>query len=449
MKSEPVSIMDGFQASDNGEVRECTGGKPARPQSGLPGAVVMNMCYTGLGIARSLGEHGVPVTGLSAMRGIYGNFTRYAKIRRCPDSKHDPKGLLDYMLDLGTRADHKQIIFPTRDHDLVFLDRFRSELKPYFAVMIPSPQCLRACLDKWETYRFARRANVPAPGCWKIESLENLEATIGGDLRFPCVLKPLAAYHWRGSETWNRVGERKAICVQSAGELRREYATVSSAEPRALIQEFVPGSDDQLFVAACYLDDHSTLRAGFTAQKLVQVPEGFGTGCIIQAVNRPDLLATAVRLLQEIRFTGIAEVEFKWDARSGEYLLIEVNPRPWDQHRLGLASGTDVIWHAYCTAAGLPGAPARGKYEDCRWVADDVLLLAVLRAVWRRNGNAKQLWRATRGRRMYGIWQWNDPLPFFTGLGAAVWSLTRALAKRAASGSVVPISRRFLGKDVS
>ena len=31
-----------------------------------PPAVVLNMFYTGLGIARSLGEQGIPVIGLSA-----------------------------------------------------------------------------------------------------------------------------------------------------------------------------------------------------------------------------------------------------------------------------------------------------------------------------------------------------------------------------------------------
>jgi hypothetical protein len=43
-----------------------------------PPAIVMNMFYTGLGIARSLGERGVPVVGLTARRGAYGNWTRYA-----------------------------------------------------------------------------------------------------------------------------------------------------------------------------------------------------------------------------------------------------------------------------------------------------------------------------------------------------------------------------------
>ena len=54
-----------------------------------PVAVVMNMFYTGLGIARSLGEQGIRVIGLTAHRGIYGNFTRYATLRACPDSRED------------------------------------------------------------------------------------------------------------------------------------------------------------------------------------------------------------------------------------------------------------------------------------------------------------------------------------------------------------------------
>ena len=33
-----------------------------------PTAIVMNMFYTGLGIARSLGAQGIPIVGLSAVR---------------------------------------------------------------------------------------------------------------------------------------------------------------------------------------------------------------------------------------------------------------------------------------------------------------------------------------------------------------------------------------------
>src|SRR5271167_2758087 len=91
-------------------------------------AVVMNMSYTGLGIARSLGERGVSVIGLSAQPRLCGNFTRYAKVLRCPDSRHEPEALLHFLLTLGPELGRGSVIFPTRDDDVLFLDRYRDKL---------------------------------------------------------------------------------------------------------------------------------------------------------------------------------------------------------------------------------------------------------------------------------------------------------------------------------
>src|SRR5437867_4616910 len=90
-----------------------------------PTAIVMNMFYTGLGIARSLGEHGIPVVGLTAQHRIYGNFTRHAKVVFCADSRREPEALVAYLVKLGQELGNRAVIFPTRDDDLVFLDRFR------------------------------------------------------------------------------------------------------------------------------------------------------------------------------------------------------------------------------------------------------------------------------------------------------------------------------------
>src|SRR5205085_4489185 len=91
-----------------------------------PTAVVMNMFHSGLGIARSLGERAVPVVGLTAKRGVYGNATRYAKVILCPDSRSEPEALLERLLKMKPEIG-QGVIFPTRDDDVVFLDRFRDE----------------------------------------------------------------------------------------------------------------------------------------------------------------------------------------------------------------------------------------------------------------------------------------------------------------------------------
>lgn len=396
-----------------------------------PVAVVMNMFYTGLGIARSLGKHGIPVIGLTSRRGIYGNFTRYAQVKFCPDSREEPEALVSYLLKLGEQFGCPAVIFPTRDDDVLFLDRYRERLSKYFLMAIPRSEVVTACLDKWETYQWAERSHVATPRCWQVENDVSLVRAVE-EVTFPCVMKPVSAHLWRKHGNWKRVGARKAIAIFSAEELLREYAQISHADPRVLLQEIIPGPDDQLFVAACYLDKASSLVAGFTAQKLLQVPAGFGTGCIVQTVDRPELFAPAARLLRNMKFTGIAEVEFKWDSTSRQYKLIEINPRSWDQHTLGRACGIDLIYLAYCEHAGLPMPRVGPQTAGTKWVAEDVFFMTALHLLWRHDRNLLSLFRLARGNRLLAIWSKTDPLPFIgyliSFLPWVAWMGIRSLA---------------------
>jgi D-aspartate ligase len=383
-----------------------------------PTAVVMNMFYTGLGIARSLGEHGVPVIGLSAHPGCYGNFTRYAKIVRCPDSRSEPEALLEFLLRFGRELGQKSVLFPTRDDDVIFLDRYRTELARWFTPAIPEASAALACLDKWETFVAATRAGVPTPRSWLISSIHELRAILP-ELTYPCVLKPVAAADWRKGVNWGVVGGRKAIPLNSDEELLAEYKTVAAAEERALVQEMVPGDDDCLMIAACYMDRNSRLVAGFNTRKVLQIPEKFGTGCIVQAADCRAVLDLAVQLLESMKFSGIAEVEFKWDAAAKQYKLIEVNPRAWDQHRLGKSCGTDLALLAYHEHAGLTLPEVQRRPSEQKWISEDVFISSALRFLVKGDPQWRSMFRLARGNRIYAIWSLKDPLP------AIAYSVTR------------------------
>ncbi len=370
----------------------------------------MNLFYTGLGIARSLGEAGVPVIGLTAQRGAYGNFTRYAKTMFCPDSREEPEALLAFLTDLGRQLGERSVIFPTRDDDLMFLDRFRAELAPYFSAVMPESGPLHSCLDKWETFVEAQRAGVASPRSWKVETARELK-DVAREVTYPCVLKALSAHYWRQGNNWEVVGGRKAIVAHTEQELLSEYDLVASADNRAVVQELVEGGDDHLLITACYLDRSSRCLGYFQTQKLVQLPEGFGTGCIVRSVDRPELVEPTLRLLQSIGFSGIAEVEYKWDRASGEYKLIEVNPRPWDQHPLGRTCGIDLMYIAYRDHAGLALTPVTKLAPGHKWIAEDAFLPAALRMLSHRDPKLASLLRQARGKRIFAIWSAKDPLP--------------------------------------
>jgi len=391
----------------------------------------MNMFYTGLGIARSLGERGIPVIGL-ASKPSYGNYTRYADVRQCPDSREQPEELLTFLLQLGQELPSRAVIFPTRDDDVLFLDRYRDLLARHFQLVIPAAGVVAACLDKWETYLWATKAGIDSPRCWTLRSRDEL-GRVAGDVTYPCVMKPLSSHLWRQHDNWERVGARKAFRIDSADALLREYDQISQADPHVLIQEMIPGGDEQLFVAACYFDQTSQLVAAFTARKLLQIPAGFGTGCIVETVDRPELIAPAAKLLQSMGFTGIAEVEFKLDA-DGCYKLIEINARPWDQHSLGRVCGVDLIHIAYCESAGLPTPAVRRGEAGHKWIAEDAFLMAALRMIWTRDPKLRSLFALARGKRAHAIWSRRDKKPFLMYLSRVIPQLAWTGLRRIPAG---------------
>src|SRR6202035_1814639 len=121
----------------------------AHKRCDCPPVVILNMFYSGLGIARDLAGRGVRVIGLSADRKVYGNFTRLCEVRFAPNSQENPEELAEFLLRSSNDL-WGAVIFPTRDADVLFLERFRSELEPRYRLAIPPSRCLRRTINKYE-----------------------------------------------------------------------------------------------------------------------------------------------------------------------------------------------------------------------------------------------------------------------------------------------------------
>ena len=108
----------------------------------------------------------------------------------------------------------------------------------------------------------------------------------------------------------------------------------------------------------------------------------------------------------------MAEVEYKMDPRTGEFKLIEMNTRHWDQHELGRASGVNLSWTAYCDLTGKEVTPARGRTTLAIWIAEDSLFSHILRSIRGRKLQIRKLHRQFSGPWIFGIFSWRDPWPF-------------------------------------
>lgn len=421
--------IEDLPATEGDNERAPGHGSPSTARTKDAAVFVMNPYYTGLGIARCLHGQGIKVLGLTSERDAPGVKSRFFdEILDVPNGRDEPEALCRRLLELGRTLDHRPVLVPTRDIDVLFVHDHFDALSPYYILTQPRPSPIMEMMDKFELARVANRVGVATPRTVVCHSAEELRET-AGQLRFPVIMKPRFAFQWRKQGMWNRVGAQKAMIADSAQRLLEHYQQISSALSEVLVQEFVPGDDCDIVVCCGYMDERGELLGHFTARKLRQDPPLVGTGCAVEADEIAPIVEPTIRLLRAFRYAGMAEVEYKYDRKSGDYYLIEINPRHWDQHELGRLVGVNLSLIAYRHLTGHSQAPQAPSYRAgvrYRWIAERELAVNILRKIKaeladpqqpllgklrRLTGVIRELLRLMAGRKVFSVSKLSDPVP--------------------------------------
>ena len=426
----------------------------------LPAVFVMNPYYTGLGIARSLRGRGVRVVALTSEPETPGARSRdFHRVYEVPNGRDEPEKLRDRLLQIAAGQGEQPVLVPTRDFDVLFLEHYHAALAPAYRLPQRANSSILRLMDKYELARVAWAHGIPTPAAL-VCPLDDPERHASG-LRYPLVVKPRFAYEWRRKGIWEKVGAAKAIIVSTPQELRARCRALGAVAKEVLLQEYVEGADADIVVCCCYIGAQGQLLGHFTARKLKQSPPLIGTGCVVEALAVPRVIALSVQLLKAFGYTGLAEVEFKFDCASGAYQLIEVNPRHWDQHELGTLVGVNMSWIAYSDIAGLGSVTQNPVYREVakyKWIAERELIYATARNLATklcalRAGKAGlyaylaalssafgELTGLMRGRKILGLMSLRDPMPGLLMWRALLWDALRSfhtsfVAKRHAHGA--------------
>lgn len=380
--------------------------------------VALNMHYSGLGIARALAPHGVPVFGLSAHPEFPGSVSRYCEFRKAPDSLLDPAGLEEFLLEFGLDFDTRPILFPTRDHDIEFLLARRASLERRFVIPMAPQEVIERAMNKDRCFEAARDCGIALPRSYTVRSRAEI-LQLRSEISMPVIVKPLYARQWRKPGIWDVVGREKAVQIDDWNALVSFYAGIEPLDPVVTVQEYVPGPETNLVIFGSYCRPAGDLRAYFTARKLLQIPALRGTGVVVEGFPIEDIVDPSHRLLREIGFGGLSEIEFKVHEKSGIAYLIEINPRHWDQHFLGAACGVNLTleWYRDLTEpermeAGRAAENApRQSPNPVRWIADQEFALYTASAIAGRSRAIATPRELLRGRKTFAVMDWRDPRP--------------------------------------
>ena len=330
--------------------------------------------YQGMGVLRGLGRMGVPVVAIGEKDSV-GFWSRYAcESHVSPDPHEQPEEFLRLLVTIGRRlkAEGKNaVLFPTRDSVVELFAKRCEELREFFICHSPDYEVIRNCSNKEAQIRLARELNVPAPQTYFDNELDSLHRDLaGGRLQFPLILKAKKELPTELKKKF------RLIILNNDAQLRQALADAAAQNIAFLIQEVISGEDDQLYTFGSCLARNGKLTAVFTGRKLRQQPPRFGVCRVGESVPVEPIVRDGERLLRGLKFHGISQVEYKFDARDGRYKLMEVNPRAWAWIGLAVAMGVNIPYAFFCDALGVDISPQsmpslRGVYislyDDLYW----------------------------------------------------------------------------------
>ncbi len=384
-----------------------------------------------LAVARSLGRAGLSVEVASHAKHPLARHSRYSRqCLRYPSPLDNETAFLEWLEGLLATRPGLGMIVPVTERTVVPISRHLTQAKQRRHFAIPGASALEQVLDKALTADLAASCGVPQPRHWPVRQRSDLGPLLA-DLSFPLVVKP-------GRSIAESSGQRQSLTVRYAHSQQGLERLLKAMLPstHVILQEYFVGEGVGVEVIA----REGEILYAFQHRRLHEVPlTGGGSSLRVSEDLTPELLEASRKLIEALRWNGVAMVEFKWDPASRRFILIEINGRFWGSLPLATAAGADfprLLWHLHQGQPLPPLAPYRRGLQ-CRKLSSD---LSWLEAVLRPDGDSRLVQIPSRGRAVkdmlamfkpsqhFDAQSLSDPLPGLVDL----WRIATHYWRRAA-----------------
>ncbi|MZD04539.1 ATP-grasp domain-containing protein [Streptomyces sp. SID5785] len=370
--------------------------------------------HGGVGAIRSLGRLGVPMYAITEDRHTPAAASRYLR-RAFPwrtTGAEDPERLVDGLLRVARRIGRPTVMIPTDEEAAVLLAEHQEPLRAAGFLLPPvEPGLPRRLASKQGLHELCGEHGIASPVAAFPESAADV-ARFAATARFPVIAKNREAFTRRSRPAVN--GTTRITTPDGLRELARDWGE----KPGVILQEYLPREDAEDWIVHAYVDRDATPLALFTGVKVRSWPPHAGMTAHAYVVDNPELADLATRFVKEIGFTGVVDLDLRFDRRDGRYKLLDFNPRMGAQFRLfESGAGVDVVraLHLDLTGRRVPEGEQRAGH---RFVVENIDLPALL--AYRRSGYTTPHAPARASGTEPAWWAADDPWPFFTMLARTV-----------------------------
>lgn len=382
--------------------------------------------YIGLSAIRCLGVHGIEVAAVDySKEGTYGFYSKYcSETLIAPHYKKNPEGLVNFLINYAKKQNKPPVLIPSADPYVEFVDEYLMTLKEYFLIPQTKQGLYTKVMNKETLHSLAMEHGVLVPETVSIDE-ENFIQKVEDVIKFPCLVKPV------DSPAFVSIFRKKMFKVCNKEELLASISKATDANLEVIVQRIIPGFDDHMHTFDAYLNQDAKVTHWLTCQKYRQYPINFGASVYTTQKYFPELYEIGAKFLEAIKFKGFAEIEFKKDAETGKFYLIEINVRLSNLNSLLYKAGINMPYITYKDLIGEPLEP-NAITKDTNlvfWYAFEDLL-AVRGYIKTGQLTISQVFKSYFKRKAYAIWDWRDPKPAFMFSKKLIGRVLRKIFKR-------------------
>lgn len=180
--------------------------------------------------------------------------------------------------------------------------------------------------NKDSFYNLCEKYNLDYPKTLVItkENKDNIKVPFS----YPIALKPSSSSHYFNIDF---DGKEKFYKINNYNELKETVNKIFNAgyEKNLIVQEFVPGSDDTMWVLNCYSDKNGIVKMMCLGRCILEehTPYGIGNYKAIISDGNKEIYEKIKFFLEDINYVGFSNFDLKYDYRDKKFKLFEINIR--------------------------------------------------------------------------------------------------------------------------
>jgi D-aspartate ligase len=332
----------------------------------VPVVVLVSSQHGAVGIIRSLGRMGIPVYGVH--QGFWEPAARSRFLRRVfrwDFSSSAAEDSLLFLKDVARQIGRQPLLIPTSDTTALFVAENAEILARQYLFSTPRVEVVRCLVNKQQTFDLCRKLRIPTAETASPQNREEV-MNFAHATSFPVVVKG------EHGEFLGRRGKRLRVAIVAGENELLEVFDLNAAtsRPGIILQEYIPGGDHSIWMFNGYFNDLSQCLFGTTGRKLRQFPPHQGSTSLGICARNEAVETQTKWLMQAVAYRGPLDIGYRFDARDGQYKLLDANPRIGSTFRLFAAkNGLDVARALYLDITG-QSIPSAQISEGRKWIVE-------------------------------------------------------------------------------